>query len=190
MHANVGIQLEDKEVLEMFNTHSARVAQQVLLASVNAPPHIRKLAGRYSSNSYEDYDRMELERLHESLKKMNDSTATSIHPFPADIPCYPARRRVAPGEEYIVEPEDVVVDPLHEIGNATILRTQYLSARKTNALVGRRVSKWFETQNEFYEGTVTVVDDYYKILYDDGDQEDATLDELVDIIMPETARGQ
>ena len=190
VHANVGIQLEDKEVLEMFNTHSARVAQQVLLASVNAPPHIRKLAGRYSSNSYEDYDRMELERLHESLKKMNDSTATSIHPFPADIPCYPARRRVAPGEEYIVEPEDVVVDPLHEIGNATILRTQYLSARKTNALVGRRVSKWFETQNEFYEGTVTVVDDYYKILYDDGDQEDATLDELVDIIMPETARGQ
>ena len=55
VHANVGIQLEDKEVLEMFNTHSARVAQQVLLASVNAPPHIRKLAGRYSSNAYEDY---------------------------------------------------------------------------------------------------------------------------------------
>ena len=52
------------------------------------------------------------------------------------------------------------------------------------------MSKWFETQNEFYEGTVTVVDNYYKILYDDGDQEDATLDELVDIIMPETARGQ
>ena len=50
-------------------------------------------------------------------------------------PCYPARRRVAPGEEYIVEPEDVVVDPLHEIGNATILRTQYLSARNTNALL-------------------------------------------------------
>ena len=28
VHANVGIQLEDKEVLEMFNTHGARVAQQ------------------------------------------------------------------------------------------------------------------------------------------------------------------
>ena len=99
VHANVGIQLEDKEVLEMFNTHSARVTQQVLLASVDAPPHIRKLAGRYSSNAYEDYDRMELERLHESLKKMNDSVATSVHPFPVDIPCYPARREVAPGEE-------------------------------------------------------------------------------------------
>ena len=55
---------------------------------------------------------------------------------------------------------------------------------------GSPIFLWFETQKKFYEGTVTVVDNYYKILYDDGDQEDATLDELVDIIMPETARGQ
>ena len=89
-----------------------------------------------------------------------------------------------------MEPADVVVDPLHEIRNAAILRTQYLSAKKTNALVGRRARKWFEAQNAFYEGTVTIVDDYYQIRYDDGDQEDATLEELVDIIMPETARGR
>ena len=50
--------------------------------------------------------------------------------------------------------------------------------------------KWFEAQNPFYEGTVTIVDDYYQIRCDDGDQEDATLEELVDIIMPETARGR
>ena len=100
------------------------------------------------------------------------------------------RRDVAPGEEYIVEPADVVVDPLHEIRNAAILRTQYLSAKKTNALVGRRVRKWFEAQHAFYERTVTIVDDYYQIRCDDGDQEDATLGELVDIIVPETARGR
>ena len=57
-----------------------------------------------------------------------------------------------------------------------------MTAEKTNALEGRKVRKWFG--DRFYDGSVTKIDEYYHVVYDDGDQEDVTLDELVDIILP------
>ena len=77
---------------------------------------------------------------------------------------------------------EVVVEPMHEIGNAAILKSQVLTAEKTNALVGRRIRKGFE--GRFFEGTLMKVDEYYHIAYDDGDKEDVSLDGLVDIILP------
>ena len=83
---------------------------------------------------------------------------------------------------YEVQRGEVVIDPMHEMGNAGMLRNQLITAEKTNALVGRRVRKWF--QNQFFEGTLTKTEDYYHIVYDDGDHEDVSLDELVDILLP------
>ena len=80
----------------------------------------------------------------------------------------------------------MVVDPLHQIGNVELLRTQFISAEKMNALKGRRIKKWFPSQGRFFEGTVVTIDEFYQIDYDDGDQEDVTLEELVDIILPPT----
>ena len=182
IHQNLGKDLSQAQIDEMFNTHSARVTQQVLGSAVDMPTHVRKLVGRYSSAAFEDYDRMELERVHEYFKKMNEANVTSLHTLNIDTPCYPSMRTVQPGQMYEISQGEVVVDPMHEIGNAAILKSQVLTAEKTNALVGRRIRKGFE--GRFFEGTLMKVDEYYHIAYDDGDKEDVSLDELVDIILP------
>ena len=46
--------------------------------------------------------------------------------------------------------------------------------------VGARIAKYFGT--ELYLGTVAFVDDYYHIVYDDGDEEDMTQDELIEVM--------
>ena len=61
---------------------------------------------------------------------------------------------------------------------------QSLSAGKVHALVGRRVKKWFPAAKEAFNGTVINVDSFYKVKYDDGDIEDVSLDELIDIVIP------
>ena len=182
VHHNKGMNLSQKEIDEMFATHSARVTQQVLGAAVNMPTHVRKMVGRYSSAAFEDYDRMELERVHSFLKQMNEATITSLHTLNADTPCFPSMRTVSPGQSYTVQLGEVIVDPMHQVGNANVLKTQVMTAEKTNALEGRKVRKWFG--DRFYDGSVTKIDEYYHVVYDDGDQEDVTLDELVDIILP------
>ena len=65
------------------------------------------------------------------------------------------------------------------------LPSRILSADKLEALLGRRVKKWFSESSEFFGGEVVHVDEFFKIKYDDGDVEDLTLDELIDIITPE-----
>ena len=65
------------------------------------------------------------------------------------------------------------------------LPSQIVSGEKLEALVGRRVKKWFSDSGEFFGGEVMQVDEFFKIKYDDGDMEDLTLDELIDIITPE-----
>ena len=67
-------------------------------------------------------------------------------------------------------------------------KTQVVTAEKASSFVGRKVKKWFDTQ--YYEGEVTKVDEFFIVTYDDGDKEDMTLDELVDIILPAPAPGE
>jgi hypothetical protein len=182
IHANRGINLTLEKLQEMFATHSARVTQQVLAAGVEAPTHVRKLIGRYSSGAFEDYDRMELERVHQVLKDLNKARITNLHTLHIDTPCYPSMRSVEPGQSYEVRTEEVIVDPLHEVTNIEMLKTQFITAEKSNSLVGRRVRKPFG--DEFFEGMLIKVDEYYIIEYDDGDKEDVTLDELMDVLLP------
>ena len=185
IHMDKGTPLSTAEIDELFGIHSARVTQQVLLAGVDGPTHVRKLMGRYSSVAFEDYDRMELERIHLYLKKMNEASGDTLQSLPIDMPCYPSMRTASPGEEYELAPDEVIVDPLHQSGNARLLTAQVLSADKTNSLVGRRVRKWFQELGSFYDGTITKVDEYYCVTYDDGDNEDLSLDELVEILRPQ-----
>ena len=46
------------------------------------------------------------------------------------------------------------------------------------------MKKWFPAAKEAFNGTVTKVGDFYKVEYDDGDTEDVSLDELIDIVIP------
>ena len=72
-----------------------------------------------------------------------------------------------------------------EKGGGTVAQVaQSLSAGKVHLLVGRRVKKWFPSAKEAFHGTVTEVGDFYKVEYDDGDTEDVSLDELIDIVIP------
>jgi len=128
---------------------------------------------------------MEPERIHLYLKKMNEASGDTLQSLPIDMPCYPSMRAASPGEEYELAPDEVIVDPLHQSGNARLLTAQVLSADKTNSLVGRRVRKWFQELGSFYDGTITKVDEYYCVTYDDGDNEDLSLDELVEILRPQ-----
>ena len=46
-------------------------------------------------------------------------------------------------------------------------------------LIGRRVRKWFDDPEGWYEGSVTAYDGkYFRVNYDDGDSEDMGADEL------------
>ena len=87
-----------------------------------------------------------------------------------------------PGQFYEVRTEEVIVDPLHEVTNIEMLKTQFITAEKSNSLVGRRIRKPFG--DEFFEGMLIKVDEYYIIEYGDGDKEDVTLDELMDVLLP------
>ena len=92
-------------------------------------------------------------------------------------------RSVEPGQFYEVRTEEVVVDPLREVTNVEMLKTQFITAEKSNSLVGRRIRK--PSGDEFFEGMlIKVVDDCYVIEYGDGDKEDVTLDELMDVPPP------
>ncbi|CAL0309845.1 unnamed protein product [Lupinus luteus] len=67
-------------------------------------------------------------------------------------------------------------------GDASIAAEMRVPSGLGKWMIGRKVQKWFK--GRYYAGEVTKFDNWYRVLYEDGDSEDLDWQELEELLVP------
>lgn len=170
-YADRGVPLSTSEVKKMYGIHSFRIGGDNAHKKFGTPKEVRKDIGHWRSDAIEVYSRAELESMAHFVKGQ-DIDCELLQTQDVAMPLYPeARRQKEPGE-YTVETNSIITDPDQSFEH---IRLELVT--KPQRLIGRKIRKLFAGRG-WFEGEVVAYDKWFKIRYEDGDEEEVSRQEL------------
>jgi hypothetical protein len=175
-YASRGVVLSLMEVKKMYGIHSFRIGGDNAHKKNGTPKDVRKDIGHWRSDAIEVYSRADLESMAQYVKGQ-DVDCELLQTQDVEMPLYPeARAQLAPGE-FIVGAGSAITDP-----DLTIQHLRSEIATKPQRLLGRKVRKLFPGRG-WFEGEVVAYDKWFKLRYDDGDEEEVSRRELKGLLV-------
>jgi hypothetical protein len=165
------------EVRKIYGIHSFRIGGDNAHRAAKTPKPIRKCIGHWRSDVIEEYSRSQLESMSECVENQ-DIDCPLLQVCDPSMPTYPETKGLALPGTCIIQAGSCWCDAEDSVSGVKAGVIRLKGSEKLPVLVGKKVKKSFPGHGTFQGSIISQGPRWYRIQYEDGDEEDCNANEI------------